>query len=102
MDNDEDLEIKDELHEELEDLTPQWFDDRTGQLLDPAKVRLGRAREYEPVLRTNAMKSKDAKFIRTKWVDTQKGDDVRCGFVGWEIAARDPRTDLFASAPPLF
>ena len=85
--------------------------DRTGQTLDPAKVRLGRAREcekltqrevYEPVLRTNAMKSKDAKFIRTKWVDTQKGDDVRCRFVGQEIAAGDPRTDLFASTPPLF
>ena len=96
LDKDENLEIKDELHEEVEDLTPQWFDDRTGQPLDPAKVRLGRAREYEkltqrevyePVLRTNAMKSKDAKFIRTKWVDTQKGDDVRCQFVGQEIAA---------------
>ena len=48
------------------------------------------------------MKSKDAKFIRTKWVDTQKGDDVRCRFVGQEIAAGDPRTDLFASTPPLF
>ena len=111
LDKDEDLEIKDELHEEVEDLTLQWFDDRTGQPLDPAKVRLGRAREYEkltqrevyePVLRTNAMKSKDAKFIRTKRVDTQKGDDVRCRFVGQEIAAGDPRTDLFASTPPLF
>ena len=83
--------LKDELHEELEDWTLQWFDDRTGQPLDSAKVRLARAREYgkftqrevyEPVLRTNATKSKDAKFIRTKWVDTTKGDDVRCRFVG--------------------
>ena len=74
-------------------------------------AQVGRAREfekltqrevYEPVLRTNAMKSKDAKFIRTKWVDTQKGDDVRCRFVGQEIAAGDPRTDLFASTPPWF
>ena len=111
LDKDEDLEIKGELHEEFEDWTPQWFDDRTGQPLDPAKVRLGRARRYErltqrevyePVPRTNAMKSKDANITRTKWVDTQKGDDVRCRFVGQEIAAGDPRTDLFASTPPLF
>ena len=103
--------MKDELHEEMEDWTPQWFDDYTGQPLDPAKVRLGRAREYEkltqrevyePVLRTNAMKSKDALFIRAKWVDTQKGDDVRCRFVGEESAAGDPRTDFFVSTPPLF
>ena len=79
--------------------------------LDPAKVRLGRAREYEkltqrevyePVLRTDAMKSKCAKFMHTKWVDTQKGDDVRCRFVGQEFAAGDSRRDLFASTPPLF
>ena len=58
---------------------------------------MGRAREYEKltqrevyesVLRTNAVKSKDAKFIRTKWVDTQKGEDVRCRFVGQEFASR--------------
>ena len=111
LDEDEELEMKDELHEEIEDWTIQWFDDCTGQPLDPAKVRLGRAREYEkltqrdvyePVLRTNAMKSKDAKFIRTKWVNTQKGEDVRCRLVDQEFAARDPRTDLFASTPPLF
>ena len=77
LDKDGDLEMKDELHEEMEDWTPQWFDDCTGQPLDPAKLRVGRAR-----LRTNAMKSKDAKFIRTEWVDTQKGEDVRCRFVG--------------------
>ena len=33
LDKDEDLEMKDELLEELEDWTPQWFDDRTGRLL---------------------------------------------------------------------
>ena len=54
------------------------------------------------MLRTTAMKSKDAKFIRTQWVDTQKGEEVRCRFVGQEFAAGDPRTDLFASTPPLF
>ena len=41
-------------------------------------------------------------FIGTKWVDTQKGEDVRCRFVGQEFAAGDPRTYFFASRPPLF
>ena len=35
-------------------------------------------------------------------MDTQKGEDVRCRFVGQEFAAGDPRSDLFASTPPLF
>ena len=79
--------------------------------LDPGKVREGRAKEYEklmqrevyePVLRTKARESPNGKFIRTKWVDTQNGEDVRCWFVGQEFAAGDPRTDLFTSTPPLF
>ena len=91
--------------------TPQWFDDCAGHPLHLVKVRVGRAREcekftqrevYEPLLRTKAMESTDAKFIRTKWVDTQKGEGVRCCFVGQGLAVGDPRTDLFASAPPLF
>ena len=103
--------MKDELHEEMDVFEPQWFDDRTGEPLDPGKVREGRAKEYEklmqrevyePVLRTKARESPNGKFIRTKWVDTQKGEDVRCRFVGQEFAAGDPRTDLFASTPPLF
>ena len=40
--------------------------------------------------------------FRAKWVDTQKGEDVRCRIVGQEFAAGDPRTDLFASTPLLF
>ena len=34
-------------------------------------------------------------------MDTKKGEDVRCRFVGQEFAVGDPRTDLFASTPPL-
>ena len=89
----------------------KWFDDRTGEPLDPGKVRESRAKEYEKlmqrevyehVLRTKARESPNGKFVRTKWVDTQKGEDGRCRFVGQEFAAGDPRTDLFASTPPLF
>ena len=41
-------------------------------------------------------------MIRTRWVETVKGDEVRCRFVAREFAKGDPRDDLFASTPPLF
>ena len=44
LDKDEDLEMKDALHEEMGEWTPQWFDDCTGQPLDPAKVRDGQSK----------------------------------------------------------
>ena len=70
--------MKDELHEEMDVFEPQWFDDRTGEPLDPGKVREGRAKEYEKLMQrgTKARESPNGKFIRTKWVDTQKGEDV--------------------------
>ena len=48
------------------------------------------------------LKSTDAKFMRTWWVHTMKDEDVRCRFVGQKFAAGGPRTDIFASTPPLF
>ena len=99
--------MKDDLHEEMNACEPHWFDDRTGEPLDPGKVRERRAKEYEklmqrevcePVLRTKTRDSTNAKFIRTKWVENQKGEDVRCRFVGEEVAAGAPSTDLFAKA----
>ena len=96
---DENLVMKDELHEDMDVFEPRWFDDRTGEPHDPGKVREGRAKEYEklmqrevyePVLRTKARESPNGKFIRTKWVDTQIGEDVRCRFVGQEFAAGEP------------
>ena len=90
----------------MDSCEPQWFDDRTRQPPDPRKVREGRAKDHEklmhrevcgPVLRTKARE-----FFRTKWVETQKGEDVRCRFVAQEVAAGDPGSGLFASTPPLF
>ena len=47
---------------------------------------------------------KDVKIITTRWIDTNKGDDVtpdnRSRLVGREIKT-DNRLDLFAATPPL-
>ena len=40
---DENLVMKDELHEEMDVFEPQWFDG-TGEPLDPGKVREGRTK----------------------------------------------------------
>ena len=41
-------------------------------------------------------------FIRSRWVKTKKGDEVRCRFVAQEFTARNPCNDLFAGTPPLY
>ena len=40
--------------------------------------------------------------IRSRWVKTKEGDEVRCRFVAQEFTARNPRNDLFAGTPPLY
>ena len=99
------------LHES-EIMTEPWeFDEHTGAPLDPQQVRAGRQREvnalksrtvYTPVTRASAMNSGTGKFVKTRWVKSQKGAEVRCRFVAQEFANGDPREDLFAGTPPLF
>ena len=99
------------LHEEVP-VQDEWhFDENDGSVLDPEKTKKGIAREleklkarmvYKAVDRTEAQQDPDGKFIKTRWVKTNKGDEVRCRFVAQEIAAGDPRSDLFAGTPPLF
>ena len=48
------------------------------------------------------VKAKGGKVIGTRWVDRQKGLEVRSRFVGQEFADGDPRDDLFAGTPPLW
>lgn len=85
-----------------------YFDENTGEKLDPVEVKKGDAREleklrsqqvYDHVPRSEA---KEGKLIRTRWVRVNKGSEVRCRFVAQEFASGDPRDDLFASTPPLF
>jgi hypothetical protein len=87
------------------------FDELTGKYLDFEKVVQGRLKElqkfadrrvYVHVPRSKAMSDPEGKFVKTRWVQTQKGDEVRCRFVAQEFAHGDPREDLFAGTPPLF
>ena len=48
------------------------------------------------------MQDREGKFVKTRWDQTVKGDDVRCRLVAKEFAKGDPREDLFAGTPPLF
>ena len=87
------------------------FDEITGERLDPKKVREARAKEYralrargvyDHVRRDQAKQSGTGKFVRTRWVETNKGPIVRSRFVAQEFANGDPRDDLFAGTPPTF
>ena len=89
------------------DLPEQW-DERTGKALDMEKVVKGRLKElqkleergvYVHVRREDAMQDCTGKFVKTRWVQTAKGDEVRCRFVAQEFAKGDPREDLFADTP---
>jgi hypothetical protein len=92
------------------DLDEQW-DELTGKALDLEKVTAGRMKElnkfserkvYVHVPRKVALANREGKFLKTRWVQTEKGDEVRCRLVAQEFAHGDPREDLFAGTPPLF
>ena len=114
--HEEDLHEQDlyELHEEdLHEQPPVHgrFDENTGEELDPFLLAKGRAKEYdklvsrevyEAVPRWMADQDKEGKKIKTRWVDVVKGDVIKSRFVAQELAAGDPREDLFAGTPPLF
>ena len=91
-------------------LADQW-DEVTGKPLDKEQVIAGRMKElgkfqerqvYVPHLREEAMQDEGGKFVKTRWVQTEKGEEVRCRLVAQEFAHGDPRDDLFAGTPPLF
>ena len=86
----------------------QW-DELTGKTLDLKKVTEGRLKElktfterkvYVHYPRKAAMEDMDGKFVKTRWVQTVKGEEVRCRLVAQEFARGDPRVDLFAGTPP--
>ena len=88
------------------------WDDVTGAALDPVDVRRARLEEiefslrkgvYTKVSRTDAIR-RGIRFLRTRWVDVNKGDAVntnhRSRFAAMEFNAH--RIDgLFTSTPPL-
>ena len=103
-------EIGDVEEEEAFQSSIRGFDDVSGLELDPSKIRSARREEmdgfkkmevYEHVLREDAKRDKDGKFIGVRWVDTLKGEDVRSRLVAQEFAKKDKRNDLYAPTPPL-
>ena len=85
-------------------------DSVTGEILEPEAVKKGREYEmgvfhdrrvYHYVTAEKASADEEGIIIATRWVNSRKGDGVRCRFVGKEFADGDPRDDLFAGTPPL-
>ena len=102
---------EDDLHEPEDECHANHWHELTGCPLDPHLVMRGRERELkkleeravcERVPRVVAMQDPEGKFVRTRWVEVQKGEEVRCRCDAQEFSAGDPRTDLFAGTPPLF
>ena len=92
----------------------EGIDDVTGERIDPVLIKKGRKEEmegfkefhvYDHVLRSEAEKDTEGKFIGTRWVDHNKGTrenpEVRRRLVGQEFAKGEVRDDLFAATPPL-
>ena len=99
-----------DLHEPFPIQVHGKYDEITGVPLDPVKVAKGRAKElekmrdrkvFELLPKWQADRDPEGKYIRTRWVETEKNGEVRSRFVACEIAAGDPREDLFAGTPPL-
>ena len=80
---------------------------RSGELLDPQKVQVGRQKEYDSILRHGVMelvKSNEcrsgAAHVRGGWVEDYKGDVVRSRFVAKQVAY-ERRADVSQSTPAL-
>ena len=102
---------EDDLHEPEDECHANHWHELTGCPLDPHLVMRGGERELkkleeravcERVPRAVAMQDPEGKFVRTRWVEVQKGEEVRCRCDAQEFSAGEPRTDLFAGTPPLF
>ena len=103
--------LEEPLHVEAADAYVEHWDENTGRPLDPERVRAGRIKElakfrerevYEHIERIAAQHVEGGKFVKTRWVECEKGNEVRCRLVAQEFATGDPRSDLFAGTPPLF
>ena len=68
---------------------------RKGDDREVAKLRGREVYDYAP-----REEAGHGKLIRTRWVRTMKGQEVRSRFVAQEFAHGDPRDGLFASPPP--
>lgn len=78
---------------------------------NPLEVVFGKVEElqktkehqvYSYVVRGLALGDSVGKFVKTRWVLTEKSEDVSCRSVAQEVAEGDPRDDLVEGTPPLF
>ena len=92
----------------------QYFDENTWEALDPAKVVAGERAElkrfaemgvYEHVPREIALNDPDGKFVKVKWVRTNKGSAVeqvvKCRLVAQELGYGERMDELFSGTPSL-
>ena len=92
----------------------QVLDERSGEVLEPDKVKKARGRELEKMethgvekdIRLSEAKSRGLKIIRSRWVFVKKAlpedpQGVRSRCVAQEINM-GPRDDVFAGTPPLW
>ena len=91
-----------------------YFDEGTGERLDPKLVALGEKAEmdrfkkmgvYDYVDREVAENDLEGKFVKVKWVRTNKGTtqkpEVRCRLVGQELAYGQRMDEMFTATPSL-
>ena len=92
----------------------KYYDENTWEELNPEKVTAGEKAElerfnkmevYEYVERDVAMPDPDGKFVKVKWVRTNKGtaleQEVRCRLVAQELGYGQRMDELFAGTPSL-
>ena len=92
----------------------KYYDKNTWEELNPGKVTAGEKAEferfkkmevYEYVKRDVAMSDPDGKFVKVKWVRTNKGtaleQEVRCRLVAQELGYGQRMDELFAGTPSL-
>ena len=104
-----------ETLDECENGEESYVDDVNGGFLDPEMVREARVEELAGYLkmqvycRVPVAEIGSHKQIKTRWVDTNKGDErspeVRCRLVAKEVKKRnnteEESANFFASTPPL-
>ena len=108
LEYEEDLEKTQEGFEWKPDLKPEKdvYGTKSGLLLDPDKVALGRRRELGLMQEHNmydVVKNEDAKggsHVHAKWLQDVKGEEVRCRLVATQLAIGE-RLDVTQSTPPL-
>ena len=92
----------------------QYFDENTWEVLDSAKVvaaeraelmRFAEMGVYERVPRAEALNDPDGKFVKVKWVRTNKGSAedqvVKCRLVAQELGYGQRMDELFSGTPSL-